>query len=200
MSSGSRAEPAPDAGPRRPFPTAIGDSVPCAMHPNVETHLRCPRCGKPICPKCVVHTESGGLCPGCARRPGGRAGTGGPNPLRLLPATLAGLSLSAGGAAVLTLVPFGALLVLPFLLLGLLTGEIVAAVAGRPGGPFIALVGLLSALLGPISGRALVASFSGAIGGGLGLTASAEPISALGLLLIVAGGLIAGVRAGGSRG
>ena len=39
----------------------------CATHPNVETNLRCGKCGKPICPKCLVQTPVGARCPDCAR-------------------------------------------------------------------------------------------------------------------------------------
>jgi hypothetical protein len=39
----------------------------CAMHPDVETNLRCGKCGKPICPKCMVETPVGARCPECAR-------------------------------------------------------------------------------------------------------------------------------------
>jgi len=39
----------------------------CATHPEVETSLRCGRCGKPICPKCLVQTPVGARCRDCAR-------------------------------------------------------------------------------------------------------------------------------------
>ena len=39
----------------------------CAAHPQVETNLRCGKCGKPICPKCLVQTPVGARCPQCAR-------------------------------------------------------------------------------------------------------------------------------------
>ncbi len=39
----------------------------CATHPEVETTLRCSKCGKPICPKCMVQTPVGARCPDCAR-------------------------------------------------------------------------------------------------------------------------------------
>ncbi|HET6477555.1 MAG TPA: B-box zinc finger protein [Dehalococcoidales bacterium] len=39
----------------------------CAAHPKVETNLRCGKCGKPICPKCMVQTPVGARCPECAR-------------------------------------------------------------------------------------------------------------------------------------
>jgi hypothetical protein len=37
----------------------------CANHPNVETMLRCNRCGKPICTRCVVRTPVGYRCQEC---------------------------------------------------------------------------------------------------------------------------------------
>ncbi len=39
----------------------------CAAHPSVETNLTCGKCGKPICPKCMVQTPVGARCPECAR-------------------------------------------------------------------------------------------------------------------------------------
>ena len=36
-------------------------------HPDVETELRCGKCGKPICPKCMVQTPVGARCPECGR-------------------------------------------------------------------------------------------------------------------------------------
>lgn len=39
----------------------------CAAHPDVETNLRCGKCGKPICPRCMVQTLVGARCPDCAK-------------------------------------------------------------------------------------------------------------------------------------
>jgi hypothetical protein len=39
----------------------------CYRHPDVETSLRCNKCGKPICPKCAVRTPVGFRCPECIR-------------------------------------------------------------------------------------------------------------------------------------
>ena len=38
----------------------------CAAHPEIETSLRCGKCDKPICPKCLVQTPVGARCPDCA--------------------------------------------------------------------------------------------------------------------------------------
>lgn len=39
----------------------------CATHPDVETALQCGRCGKYICPRCLVQTPVGARCRECAR-------------------------------------------------------------------------------------------------------------------------------------
>jgi len=39
----------------------------CATHPDVETNLRCGKCGKPICSRCLVQTPVGARCPDCAQ-------------------------------------------------------------------------------------------------------------------------------------
>lgn len=39
----------------------------CATHHDVETNLRCGKCAKPICPKCLVETPVGARCWDCAR-------------------------------------------------------------------------------------------------------------------------------------
>ena len=38
----------------------------CAAHPDVETNLRCGKCGTLICPRCMVMTPVGARCPNCA--------------------------------------------------------------------------------------------------------------------------------------
>ena len=39
----------------------------CATHPKIETNLKCGKCGKAICPKCLVQTPVGARCPDCAK-------------------------------------------------------------------------------------------------------------------------------------
>ena len=39
----------------------------CANHPNVETSLRCNKCGKPICARCAVRMPTGYRCKECVR-------------------------------------------------------------------------------------------------------------------------------------
>lgn len=39
----------------------------CAIHSNVQTGLACSRCGKYICPRCLIQTPVGSRCPDCGR-------------------------------------------------------------------------------------------------------------------------------------
>jgi hypothetical protein len=43
------------------------EPVRCATHPGVMTNLRCGKCDKPICPRCLVQTPVGARCRVCAR-------------------------------------------------------------------------------------------------------------------------------------
>jgi MFS family permease len=48
--------------------TNLNDSMLyCANHPKTPTALRCNRCGKPVCSKCIVRTPVGYRCRECVR-------------------------------------------------------------------------------------------------------------------------------------
>ncbi|MFH1646940.1 MAG: B-box zinc finger protein [Chloroflexota bacterium] len=115
----------------------------CATHPDVETNLRCGKCGKPICPRCMVQTPVGARCRECAR-------------LYKLPTfRVSGTYyLRAGGAALGSAVVTGLIWgvldsILPFFLLSLVlaaavgyaVGEAVSFSVNRKRGRWLATVG-----------------------------------------------------------
>jgi len=53
-------------------PAEVRSSLPaptCYRHPNRETHLSCGRCGRPLCPDCMIHGPVGIRCAECLRPP-----------------------------------------------------------------------------------------------------------------------------------
>ncbi len=94
----------------------------CAAHPQVETYLRCGRCGTPICPRCLIQTPVGARCRTCARLR--RLPIYDVQPRFLLRGALAGLTAAFVGGVLLRLIPsFGLFM---FLVLGALYGYAVA--------------------------------------------------------------------------
>jgi hypothetical protein len=46
---------------------AISETIYCVNHPQTPTNLRCNRCGKPVCSRCIVRTPVGYRCRDCVR-------------------------------------------------------------------------------------------------------------------------------------
>ncbi|MCC6313811.1 MAG: hypothetical protein IT337_07335 [Thermomicrobiales bacterium] len=128
------AEVEPAAGPR---------PGPCSYHPNVETLLRCSRCGKPICPQCGVRTPVGLRCPDCA----GVAGLVGPmGGVRTLQALAHGLLVTVPVGVVWAFFPDWAFYLA--LVMGFAGAEAVArAVPGRRG-PELQAIAVVVVLVG----------------------------------------------------
>lgn len=49
-------------------PVDTGELTYCVNHPETETTLRCNRCGRPVCVKCVQLTDVGYRCKDCIRQ------------------------------------------------------------------------------------------------------------------------------------
>lgn len=138
------------------LPTAP-QAVRCSYHPDVETMLRCSRCGKPICPRCGIRTPVGMRCPDCA---GVAAQVGPLGADRLVRAT---------GAGLLVAVPLGVLWGFApawgfylGLLLGFASAETIArAVPGRRGVD-LQLIAIGVVLVGLLISRVAIARLLGA--------------------------------------
>lgn len=108
----------------------------CATHPGVETELACSRCGKPICPRCMVQTPVGARCRECANVR--RIPT-----YNVAPATMARALGGAAGAGVAIGVAWAFFNLVTYFLFGIIAGlaigyaigEIVSLSANRRAGP-----------------------------------------------------------------
>lgn len=103
-----------------------GTLVPCAAHPGVQTGLRCSKCEKPICPRCLVQTPVGARCRDCAQLR--RLPTFDLKPSLFLRAVGAGVT-----AAVVTGFIWGSLPTMGFLsiFLGGIAGYLIGEAVGR---------------------------------------------------------------------
>jgi hypothetical protein len=162
----------------------------CARHRNVETYLRCGKCGTPICPKCLVHTPVGARCPDCAR-PARIVRRGGLTAYAL--GVGAGLGVGMLTGILMTFVP-GSLMLLPLLLGGFLVGEAISAASRRRGGRGMQIAAFTCAVLGPILGRAVVLVLLTGAPLLATLNGSVVLMGPFGLLLLLAGGVIASTR------
>lgn len=115
----------------------------CAAHPDIETNLRCGKCGTPVCPRCMVPGPVGVRCPQCAR-------------VTKLPTfkVSGGYYLRGGGVALVMAVVTGLVWgaidgVMPYFYLGLILagaagyaiGEVVSLSVNRKRGTWLAILG-----------------------------------------------------------
>jgi len=127
-------------------------AVRCAYHPDVETLLRCSRCGKPICPRCAVRTPVGMRCPTCS----GVAVRGALEPATLVKGAVAGLLVAIPVGVLWGFAPaWGFYLAL---LLGF--GSVEAMAKAMPGwrGPVLQALAVAVVLLGIVISRWVLAS------------------------------------------
>jgi hypothetical protein len=129
----------------------------CAADPSVETYLRCGRCDKPICPRCLIQTPVGARCRECARLR--RLPMFVLGPLDYLKALGGALGAGIGGAVVLTLllsmVPrVGFLGIILMAGLGYVVGEAVSLATRRKRGNILGVIAALGVIFGLIAAHA----------------------------------------------
>jgi hypothetical protein len=127
----------------------------CATHPTVETELACGKCGKPICPRCLVHTPVGARCRECAN-------------LRKLPQynispaffaraiLAAGLVGGATGVVWGMLAPIGLLGLIAGVGVGYCVGEAVSIATNRKVGQPLQVIAVAGVILGFIVRDAVI--------------------------------------------
>ena len=137
----------------------------CDRDPSVETYLRCGRCEKPICPRCLIQTPVGAKCRDCAQLR--RLPMFDIKPLDYLKGISGGLAAGIGGALLMIFVQLN----VPFLgIFGLMmvagvgygVGEAINRVTRGKRGIWLASIAALCVPVGLILAWALVFMFQGA--------------------------------------
>ncbi len=115
----------------------------CATHPEVETRLRCGKCGKPICPRCMVQTPVGARCRDCARLY--KLPTYRVTPVYYLRAAgaalVTGAALGVAWGFIGTLFSFGFFSLLVAAAIGFAIGEVTGLAVNRKRGLWLAVIG-----------------------------------------------------------
>ncbi|MFQ5925708.1 MAG: hypothetical protein ACE5IE_06910 [Dehalococcoidia bacterium] len=134
----------------------------CATHPEVETTLSCGRCGRPICPKCMVQTPVGARCLDCAKLK--RLPTFEVSSRQYLIASGVGVGVAvvAGFAWALLfgLFPFILFYVLLAAGVGFAIGELISLSVNRKRGLRLQVIGGMSVVLSSVIGSLFLGFFS----------------------------------------
>ncbi len=128
----------------------------CATHPDVETNLTCSKCGKPICPRCMVQTPVGFRCRTCAgltRLPTFRL-----QPTTYVKAAFTGLGAALAGGVVWMLITSAVAYVSYFEFIisgaiGLGIGEAISRAVNRKRATSLKVIAGLSAFLAYLVGN-----------------------------------------------
>lgn len=118
----------------------------CATHPDIETDLSCTRCGRPVCPKCMVRAPVGIRCPECANLK--RLPTYDVPFTRYIIAMVSGLAVSvAAGFLWAFMVQATSFLLFSLLIsaaIGYAIGEVISLASNRKRGIGLQIIGCIS--------------------------------------------------------
>ncbi len=124
-------------------------AVPCANHPKEVTFVRCGRCEKPICTRCMVDSPVGKKCRDCARN---RSHLHTSTPKNVLLAFAAASAVAVPAAFAMHLIP---LIYIAPVVYGGVVGEVALRAGQRRRSPAMQCAAGVAALLGGLAGCAL---------------------------------------------
>lgn len=149
----------------------------CVNHPNTPTLLRCNRCGKPVCTRCIVKTPVGYRCRDCLHLQQAQYYNAGAIDYAL--AAGVGLVISAIAGAIMS--ALGGIFLLAIFagpIGGSAISESIRLVLRRHRGRYIWLVGCATVILGGLLGAAILPFLAAT-----GFAGRARPVDLLALPL-----------------
>lgn len=122
----------------------------CVNHPETETYLRCNKCGKPVCMKCVQRTPVGYRCNECLGMQ--RAGYYSATVVDYVIAFVVALVLGSIGAVAMSLFNLGFFSIIIAIFVGPIAGgivsEVIRRVTSKRRGRYLALAACAALVLG----------------------------------------------------
>ena len=123
---------------------------PCANHPKELTYVRCGRCDKPICVRCMVDTPVGKKCRTCAQA---RTHLSESTPRQVLLAFVAATIVAVVCGWVVQRIPLLPILAFPY---GFVVAEVALRAGNRSRSWALQVATGLAALIGGVVGAALI--------------------------------------------
>lgn len=148
----------------------------CVNHPTTETLLKCYRCGKPVCVKCVRRTPVGLICKDCLSNQ--QAGFYNVTPLDYAIALVVGTVLGIAGGAIAVLIGFFLFEIFYAPFAGGIIAEVIRYSIQRHRGKYMWIAACVAVIIGGVIGASFFSLF--------GLLASGRIETALLLLPVIA--------------
>ena len=145
----------------------------CVNHPTTETLLRCYRCGKPVCTRCVRRTPVGLICKECLNTQ--QAGYYNAGPMDYAIAFVVGSLVSVIGGTIAALIGYFLFEIFYAPFAGGIIAEVIRFSIQRHRGRYIWLVACAAVILGGIIGAGLWPIVSLAFAGQVGRARSGVP-------------------------
>jgi hypothetical protein len=127
--------------------------LPCAKHPNEITYVRCGRCEKPICVRCMVDTPVGKRCRECAQN---RTHLSESTPRQVGLAFIAALAVALPAGWLMHQIPIFPLMAFPY---GFVVAEAALRAGQRSRSLPVQVVTGIAALIGGVLGGGLDRAF-----------------------------------------
>lgn len=121
----------------------------CVNHPETETYLKCNKCGRPVCMKCVQRTPVGYRCKECLGEQ--RAGYYTATPLDYGIAVIIAFILGGIGGLVISWIGFWLIAIFAGPFAGAIISEAIRRIIAKRRGRYLALVAAGAVVLGALA-------------------------------------------------